>query len=76
MTTYSPKGEIQPGWVYFQVKATSRLPLLEDHSREGFNQHEKVIFCLPASRWRINADTVPFQGETAGGHRGEARTAG
>jgi hypothetical protein len=30
MTTYNPNGEIQQGWVYFQVKATSRLPLLKD----------------------------------------------
>jgi Domain of unknown function (DUF4365) len=29
MTTYDSNGEIQPGWVYFQVKATRRLPLLK-----------------------------------------------
>jgi hypothetical protein len=29
MTTYSPGGEIQGGWAYFQVKATNRLPLLK-----------------------------------------------
>ena len=30
MTTYSPGGEVQEGWVYFQVKATARLPILRD----------------------------------------------
>ena len=30
MTTYSADGEAQEGWVYFQVKATNRLPLLKD----------------------------------------------
>ena len=30
MTTYSRGGEAQEGWVYFQVKATNRLPLLKD----------------------------------------------
>jgi hypothetical protein len=30
MTTYSPGGEVQGGWAYFQVKATRRLPLLKD----------------------------------------------
>lgn len=30
MITYSPGGEVQGGWAYFQVKATRRLPLLKD----------------------------------------------
>jgi hypothetical protein len=30
MTTYDPNGEVRGGWVYFQVKSTSRLPLLKD----------------------------------------------
>ncbi len=30
MTTYSADGGAQEGWVYFQVKATTRLPLLKD----------------------------------------------
>ena len=30
MITYSPRGEVQGGWAYFQVKATRRLPLLKD----------------------------------------------
>ncbi len=30
MITYSRGGEVEGGWVYFQVKATNRLPLLKD----------------------------------------------
>jgi hypothetical protein len=30
MVTYSPGGEVEGGWAYFQVKATNRLPLLKD----------------------------------------------
>jgi hypothetical protein len=30
MTTYNSRGEIEQGWTYFQVKATSRLLLLKD----------------------------------------------
>lgn len=30
MTTYNSLGEVQPGWAFFQVKATDRLPLLQD----------------------------------------------
>ncbi len=30
MTTYGRRGEAEEGWVYFQVKSTSRLPLLKD----------------------------------------------
>jgi hypothetical protein len=30
MTTYDRDGEAQEGWVYFQVNATNRLPLLRD----------------------------------------------
>jgi hypothetical protein len=36
MTTYGPEGEVEPGLVLFQVKATDHLPLLADGSAVAF----------------------------------------
>ena len=36
MTTYRKSGEIEPGSVYFQVKATNRLPVSKKTCKNNF----------------------------------------
>jgi hypothetical protein len=43
MSTYNQRGEVEPGVVFFQVKATDELPLLKDRRTISWTVHRRDL---------------------------------